>query len=431
MKFRNAKVSDLALLCLTLILLVSCKEEVSVFDPDYEPSQPNPVIVNISPTGGYLAGVDSVIITGSNFSTDVDSIIIDFGGSPGVFRSLSKTELIVKPGTNFGEDLPVKIAVRGAEFFSNTYDYTLFQPFGIYPGLSDSDSPTSPIAIDGQDNIYTIINSNGVIRYSRISPDGTVEIDEVKFPGEARPNPKDFRPYPTDSTMRFTTYSDMEVGPGGILLMSQQNIRAIFQKTFGNNVRETVWVTSSTSTLKIRDMVFDENGYLWVVGLDSDQIHRFTAASPGGSEVKFPFAGAFSSVAFHSVNDELFVGGLINDRQAVWKFTIDGSGNIGPGELYFDFEANYEGSVSSMVFASNGELLITTGAQNPDVEKPSIVRVFPDGKHQELYPGMIKPGSYSITWRDDKFAVVAIQGDETSINFLDMYDRTRSGIFGF
>lgn len=429
MKKFDLKKIHLVVISFCMALAISCNDEISVYDPDYEPSQPNPVITNISPAGGYLAGVDSVIVTGENFATDADSILIDFGGSPGVFKSLSKTELIVRPGTNFGKNLPVKIAVRGAEFFSDTVQYTLFQPFGIYPGLTDSDSPTSPIAIDGQDNIYTIINSNGVIRYSKISPDGIVEIDEVKFPGEARPNPKDLRPYPTDSTMRFTAYSDMEVGPGGVLIMSQQNIRAIFQKTFGDNVRETLWKASSSNSFKIRDMVFDNNGFLWVVGFDSDNIHRFTVSDK--SENTFPFTGDLSSVAFHSVTNELFVGGEINGVQQVWKFSIDGSGNLGTGELYFDFGANYEGTVSSMVLASSGELLITTGIQVEGVEKPSIVRVFSDGKHQELYPEMIKPGSYSITWRDDKFAVVAIQGDETSINFLDMYDRTRSGIFGF
>lgn len=418
-------------LLIAIFFLANCVDGNSIYDPGYEPSRPEAEITNISPEIGYLAGVDSVIVTGINFAIDPDSLTINFGGSPGVIKQATKTQLIVRPGKISGDDLSVRVSIRGAEFFSNSYLYDLEQPFGTYFGLTSTDSPTTPVAVDDQNNVYAIISSNGVLRYTKIAPDGTKETDGVKFPGEPRPDLEDKRPYPVDSTMRFTAYSDMEVGPGGILIMSQQNIRAIFQKTFGDDKRETVWVASSTGTLKIRDMVFDDNGYLWVVGIDSDQIHRFTAASPGGSEVKFPFAGDFSAVAFHSATNELFVGGLINERQVVWKFAIDGSGNIDSGELYFDFEENYEGTVSSMVFASNGELLITTGAQDPNVVKSSIVRVFPDRKHQELYPEMIKPGSYSITWRDDKFAVVAIQGDETSINFLNMYDRTRSGIFGF
>ena len=402
--------------------LISCKDGISVYNPDYESSQPKPVITSISPLDGYLAGVDSVIISGSNFATHTDSLTINFGGSPGVILNASKSELIVRPGTTWGDDLDVRVSVRGAEFFSDIYNYTLFQPFGVYPGLTIDDAPTSPIAIDDQDNIYTIINTNNVIRYKRISPDGVVTIDTTRAPVDGAP---------TNITMRFDTYSDIEAGPGGLLLMTQQNIRAIFQKTFGDGLREGVWAASSSSAFKIRDIVFDNNGFLWVVGFDSDQIHRFTAASPGGSEAKFPFVGNLSSVAFHSVTNELFVGGEIEGTQQVWKFTIDGSGNIGAGELYFDFGAYYEGTLTSMVLASNGELLITTGAQVAGVDKPSIVRVFPNGAHQELYEGMTKPGAYSITWRSDNYAVVAIRGDETSINFLDMYDRTRSGIFGF
>tara|TARA_R110000868_G_scaffold410693_4_gene699799 strand:+ start:28923 stop:30206 length:1284 start_codon:yes stop_codon:yes gene_type:complete len=416
-------------LVLTTIFFSNCKEGNSIYDPSYEPSKPVPEITNISPEVGYLAGVDSVIVTGSNFSFDADSLTINFGGSPGIIKEATKTRLVVRPGTNFGDDLSVRVSIRGAEFFSNSYAYDLAQPFGTYPGLTSTDSPNAPVAVDAENNVYSLISSSGVLRYTKISPDGTKETDGVKFPGEPRPDPEDKRPYPTDSTMRFTAYSDIEVGPGGLLLMTQQSLQAIFQKTFGDGLREGVWGVSSTSSLDIRDMIFDNNGYLWVVGLGSDQIHRFTVADK--SETKFPFAGDFSAVAFNSNTNELFVGGLINEKRSVWKFTIDGSGNIGAGELYFDLSENYEGIVSSMVLASNGELLITTGGQSADVIKPSIVRVFPDGTHQELYEGMIKPGAYSITWRDDNLAVVAILGDETSINFLDMYDRTRSGIFGF
>jgi 6-phosphogluconolactonase (cycloisomerase 2 family) len=170
-------------------------------------------------------------------------------------------------------------------------------------------------------------------------------------------------------------------------------------------------------------MVFDDNGFLWVVGLDSDQIHRFTVSSR--SETKFPFTGQFNSVAYFDNNNELYVGGLINDSQQVWKFSIDGSGNLGAGELYFDYGANYDGVITSLIFASNGELLIGNTGES------SIVRIFPSKQHQPFYPGMIKQGTFGITWRDDEIAVVSIKGDDASVNFMDMYDRTRAGIFGF
>ncbi|MEQ8523196.1 IPT/TIG domain-containing protein [Gracilimonas sp.] len=425
MKFR--KINHIVLLVVLTTGLISCKEGNSVYDPDYEPSRPNPVVTNITPVDGYLAGVDSVIVTGENFATDPDSVTINFGGSAGVVKSATKTQLVVRPGTIWGDDLNVRVSVRGAEFFSDSYLYDLIQPFGLYPGVASSNNPNTPVAVDAQNNVYAIINTNGIIRYTRISPDGTVTTDNTRYQGELD---DDDNPYPSDSTMRFNSYSALAVGPNGDLFLAQQSLRAVFVKTFGNDLQEDVWAASTTNALKIRDMVFDNNGFLWVVGVDSDQIHRFNVTNR--AESKTNFAGAFSSVAFYAANNELYVGGEIQGGQKVWKFTIDGGGNLTQGGLYFDYSQHYGGSISDMILASNGELIITTGREIDDVSKPSMVRVYPDGRHEAFYEGMLKPGITSITWRDDEFAVVTVRGDdENSINFLNMYDRTRAGIFGF
>ncbi len=405
------------------LIFSNCGDGNSIFDPDFELPAERPVVTNISPNPEYLAGVDSVIVSGQNFSDDIDDVVINFGGSSGVILSATTTELIVRPGTIHGSDLSVQVGVRDAEFLSESYAYTLRQPQGFYPGTDVSYVPTTPIGVDGDNNIYTIIERNGVIRYTKIAPDGTITRDLVKYPGEPRPDPNDTRPYPTDSTMRFTAYSDLEIGPGGKMFTSQQSIRAIFFKTFGSDVRDSVWAASSSGDLKINDMIFDDNGFLWVVGLDSDQIHRFNTSSR--AETKFPFTGQFTAVAYFKNNNELFVGGEIGGTQQVWKFSINGSGNLGAGELYFDFGANYEGVITSLIFASNGELLIGNDGET------SIVRVFPTLRHQPFYPGMIKQGTFSITWRDDEIAVVATEGEEASLNFMDMFDRTRAGVFGF
>ena len=405
------------------LIFSNCGDENSIFDPEFQLPAERPVVTNISPDPEYLAGVDSVIVTGQNFSDVEEEVVINFGGSPGVILSATTTELIVRPGTIHGTNLPVQVGVRDAEFLSERYPYTLRQPQGFYPGTDVSYVPTTPVGIDGDNNIYTIIDRNGVIRYTKIAPDGTITRDLVKYPGEPRPDPNDTRPYPADSTMRFTAYSDLEIGPGNDLFLTQQGIRAIFTKTFGDDKREGVWAASSSSGLKINALVFDDNGFLWVVGLDSDQIHRFNASNK--SETKFPFTGQFNAVAFFENNNELYVGGEINGSQQVWKFAIDGGGNLGAGELYFDFGANYDGLITSLIFASNGELLIGNDGAT------SIVRVFPTLRHKPFYSGMIKEGTFSITWRDDEFAVVVVGGDAASLNFMDMFDRTRAGIFGF
>src|SRR5690554_3193697 len=103
-----------------LVVTASCdKHASSLFDPDYESSQPTPVISEILPAGGYLAGVDSLIIKGENFVSGLDSMTINFGGVPGTIKSSTTTQMVVRPGFKVGNNIDVLISVRGSESFSN------------------------------------------------------------------------------------------------------------------------------------------------------------------------------------------------------------------------------------------------------------------------------------------------------------------------
>ncbi len=405
-----------------LILTPSCKKEASsLYDPNYESSHPTPVITSILPANGYLAGVDSVIINGENFATDLDSMTLNFGGEPGIIYRSTPTQMVARPGFKIGDEVPVRVSVRGSEFFSNVFPYKLDDPFDFYAGTTSDFAPTSGIAIDENDNIYTVVDnsSTGRIRYTKIATDGTIELDGVKAPGEPRPTFGDTRPYPTDSTMRFTQYSSIVYAGNDLLLMSQQGIRAIFQKTFGDGLRETLWAASSSSALKIKKMVVDSKGFLWVVGLGSGNIHRFDLATK--TETTFPFVGDLNAVALFE--DYLFVGGTVDGNHEIWRFPVDANGDLGVGEKYFDFQANYSGIINSMIFASNGDLIVATSSEE------SLVKIFPDKSHIPFYDGVIKEGAFALTWRSDRFMVVGVNGTEASINYLDTFDKSRAGVY--
>ena len=56
------------IILVTLLIFQGCGEGNSVFDPDFELPGNRPIVTNITPDPEYLAGVDSVIVTGENFS---------------------------------------------------------------------------------------------------------------------------------------------------------------------------------------------------------------------------------------------------------------------------------------------------------------------------------------------------------------------------
>ena len=167
------------------------------------------------------------------------------------------------------------------------------------------------------------------------------------------------------------------------------------------------------------NMVKDSKGFLWVVGLGSDNIHRFNAVTK--AETKFPFVGDLNAVAVFE--DFLFVAGSINGNKEIWRIPVDANGDLGVGEKYFDFQANYDGSIRSMILASNGDLILATTA----VE--SLVKIFPNKSHIPFYDGVIKEGAFTLSWRSDRFMVVGVNGTEASINYLDTYDKTRAGVY--
>ena len=402
------------------LVVISCKESDSVFDPDYEPSQPTPVITSIDPAVGYLAGVDSIVVNGENFATSVDSMTADFGGVAGRISKASPTRLVIKPGYNIGTAIPVRVSVRGAVDFSNAFEYPLADPFNFYPEGTDLGlAPTSPFAIDGSDNIYTVVDdpTTGFIRYVRISPNGQLDFDEVKDPIQNAPR---------DSTMRFTQYSSIEFGPDNKLYVAQQSTFGIFEKEFGDGLREKIGggfgFISGNEDARFFDIIFDNRGFLWAVGSGTNEIHRFNTSTR--AETRFPFTGDLTAVALY--DNFLFVGGSIESNTEVWRFDVSGSGALSNQVKYFDFEASYSGGIRDMIIGSNGDIIIATGT-----EENSLVRVFADGTHEIMYEDVTKSNAAFLTWRSDRFVVVGTSGAEASINFLDSYDKSRDGIYGF
>lgn len=166
-------------------------------------------------------------------------------------------------------------------------------------------------------------------------------------------------------------------------------------------------------------MIKDSKGFLWVVGLGSGNIHRFDIATK--TETKFPFVADLNAVALFE--DYLFVAGSVDGNREIWRFPVDVSGDLGVGEKYFDFQANYDGSIRSMILASNGDLIVATTAEE------SLVKIFPNKSHIPFYDGVIKQGAFTLTWKSDRFMVVGVNGTEASINYLDTFDKTRAGVY--
>ncbi|MFA5668482.1 MAG: IPT/TIG domain-containing protein [Balneolaceae bacterium] len=351
-----------------LVLTFSCdKHGSSLFDPNYESSRPTPVISEILPVGGYLAGVDSIIIKGENFAIGLDSMTINFSGVPGTIKSSTPTQMVVRPGQIVGDSIKVLLSVRGSEFFSNDYYYSLKEAIFAIPGYDEHHNSTGLTVNAAGDVIFSLQNENGANQGIKVwrSNDDLVE---------------DYLPSKVN-------WRAMKVGPDGLLYAVQGNF-AVYREDAG--VIDIKPYAIGVPSEAYRNLDFGTDNYLWVVG-KNDNILRVNISN--GSITRFPFSAELRAVRYY--DGILYVGGNVGGSEQIWKFDVVNNQlqnevlllNIDKAEYpdlqILEITLDVEGTL--YIGANTGSGIYTWSNTNG---------------LKELYAGLIKPTAFSFAWID-------------------------------
>jgi streptogramin lyase len=309
---------------------------MGLYDPN-EPEAPTPTITGITPAGRAFAGMDTVVIQGTNFSSVLANNIVYFNAQPAVLLSASPTQLVLKAPLVTMDSIGVRIAVMGAVSFSNTYQYKLSAGAAAFGVLITGDA-TNSLATDAAGNIYADYSTSGV------------EAGILKFTSAgARSN---YAP----ATSGVVLWTGLKMGPTGYLYAAR-NVRAIYRFTAGGGSSAAVWVSFGSGTY-ITDFDFDKDGNVWGTGNNSN-IYR---VDKNKVIATYPFVGNVHSVRVY--NDYLYFAAKTDAGEKIWRAPIT-LGALGSAEIYFDFGAVYPTNVPlSITFSSDGVLYIGTDAQD-------------------------------------------------------------------
>ena len=324
------------LAALGLVFLSSCTkpENNSLYDPNAT-FRPQPGITSISPTGGAVAGIDTVIIQGTNFSSVLMENSVFFNASPATLFAATATQLTLRAPLVPGDSIGVRVVVQGAIPFSNTAQYKLKAAVAVFGGLLANDTSTS-LATDANGNLYCAYLTRAIeAGVSKITPAGV-------------------RSSYAPATAGVSLWTSLKMGPAGYMYAAR-NFRALYRYSPGGGSSAALWLAFPIGTA-IADIDFDQSGNCWGGGNNSN-IYRIDQSKV---ITTFPFVGNVHSVRVY--NGFLYFAAKADGSEKIWRAPVSASG-LGTTELYFDFAAVYPTNVPlAITFSSDGTMYVGTDA---------------------------------------------------------------------
>ncbi len=381
---------------LLLVGLMGCGQEPakSLFDPN-EPSRPTPVISSIVPPDSSLAGVGEIVVNGQNFSPKPEENFVFFNEVVATVLEASESRLKISSPKIVGDSIRIKIAVHGAELFSNPVYYKLVPAVSDFGKIFEGDVAYG-IASDRDGNVFVFVQGR-TRSIKKMAPDGTTT---------------DF------ASTSFLRANAMKMGPNDLLYVAPSGrIKRI--ATFAADGTEGTFVSLGAPTLpEPRDLDFDSDGNLWVVG--GSILFRITPDKSVTQAATFP-------VQLRTVrifDNFVYVAGRnpATGEEKIWRSEIQGD-TLKPAEVVLDVAAAawLDGaSVQTLTFSENGEMFL--GVTAPATETPDANGLFvlrPDGSHDVWYPGLIAPEIYALSWGPGQSLFAVRQFENTDTNELN------------
>jgi len=367
-------------------LINGCENEYpeSIWDPNYK-SKPDPQITNVQPEQNAFAGIDEITIIGQNFSTVFEENQVFFNAVPAEIISASTTELVVKAPNVVSDSILVQVSVQGAVLFGEYFPYPLQSAFFI---VGDFDKNDDYFAIEynpSDSSLYVSIfldNKGDKNKIVRITPDN----ERLDY-----------------SKTLLDKASAMKFGPDGSIFYANA-LNVLCRVPPGGENPATAAQIFAILPDAVFDLDFDANSNILTAGSGGD-IYR--VKSDDGANILT--AASYESVnirALRVYDGYVYVAGKYSGTdptvptQAIWRNEITSAdGELGPNEVYYDWgNGPYPTSdITTLTFSIDGDAYI--GTNGPEV----IVILHSDGSSEILYPGVLSPQTYYLTWGEGVF----------------------------
>ena len=390
MKKNINKFIALTSLSFAFFFFASCSEDITPSLTELVPgSLPAPVIDSIAPPLEALAGITKLTITGSNFSVIKEKNSVYFNGKPGIVLSSTTTQLEVVSAVVIADTVIVKVAVTGAEQFSNNLLYKLKTAVTeLYKFANPPATFPYAVTIDELENLYVSVSGEGT---KKIDPQGN--LSDYSLPG-------------TTATVFFTSMAFVDNS-----LYAVNRKKGVYKVS--ENTNPAVFVASGISEF-VNCINYDKSrGVLWA-GANNGTIFRITL---GKDVKKFNAGGNFNAIKI--AQNTIYAAATYDSSEVIWKIPIVSADSLGLPELFFNATTEIDSivKITNVVVSEDGDIYIGTNK-----EADPIYIIHPDKSFEILYPGILNSAVYSLVWGNDKYLYMSnvVKSVNTTVLKIDM-----------
>lgn len=338
----------------------------SLYGPNQGAARPDPVIAAVTPMAPpaiVLAGIDQVTITGENFAPEPSENLVYFGDVRAEVLAASPTELVVQAPNVPAAAIPLRLAVLGAENFSNAVTYRLDPAIITFGDVARIEEVFGVVSDEAGALYASLLSSGSSIGVKRFSPEG-------------------------DRSDYFTStfvWPSLALGADGALY-GVRRVRAVFRLPEGG-AQETFSVLPNGIALAA--IAAAPDGALWTGGsATSAEVAGLYRIAPDGTAERFAFEPNVRDLV-------VFDGALyVATRNQVWRFPLGAGGALETGAVHYDASADLGAEeINAIALAADGTLFVgTTAVADP------VLEVTPGGESSVLYPGIISQPVTALAW---------------------------------
>ena len=373
-----------------IIFLISCEEpnkSDSIWDEN-DIGSSTPVISTVMPSQNAFAGIDTILISGSNFSEKITENHVYFNGIPGTILSSTASSMVVITPNLVSDSVKITVSVQGAFIFGEYVNLYSLTAAVVEYGPFDQFTDIYSLDLDRQENLLVSMDASPDAQFWQVN----TQQDSSVW------------------SSALVKASGMKLGPNGsVYFVNYQRFLYRDEQGTPKENSEIFKRLNGNAT----DLDFDEYGNLYLGGTGStiDVVDVDNEDGLTDGVIEAIDLDTLDVIALKVHEQFLYMLTTnVSSNQIVYRAPIlDNTGSLGELEIVFDWSTytNREASAFCMTLNESGDLFI---GSNWEIQPLTIVQ---NGVASGFYNSILSEPINYMAWGNERYLYALSRGEDS------------------